>query len=74
MSAHAHPQDETLVRFALGRLERKSMARVEGHLRTCSRCAQVAMRVPDDRLVRLLRASFARTATDSPHFKGASVP
>lgn len=65
MSAYAHPEEETLARFALGRLDSKSMARVEGHLRGCARCAQVAMRVPDDPLVRLLRVSIARPASES---------
>ena len=51
MTPSEHPDAETLGRFVLGRLDRRTMATVEGHLRDCSRCGQVAMQVPDDRLV-----------------------
>jgi hypothetical protein len=51
-----HPDPATLGRFVLGRLDRRIMAQVERHLRDCSECGQVATQVPDDRLVRLLRA------------------
>jgi anti-sigma factor RsiW len=66
MTARTHPDDETLTRFVLGRLDRKLMAQVEGHLHSCSRCGQVAMRVPDDRLVKLLRTSTTSLAAESP--------
>jgi hypothetical protein len=66
MSAARHPDDETLARFVLGRLDRKAMARVEGHLQDCSRCGRVAMQVPNDRLVSLLRISTAGPASESP--------
>ena len=73
MAACTHPDDETLGRFVLGRLDRKTMARVEGHLRGCARCGQVAMRAPDDRLVSLLRVSTpgfpAADAARSPRFQ-----
>src|SRR5262249_24134338 len=51
----------TLRRFALGRLDHKTMARIEGHLRGCPSCRQVAEQAPDDRLV----ASLRRPTTDS---------
>jgi hypothetical protein len=55
MTPAKHPGAETLRRFVLGRLDRAAMARVEGHLRGCRRCADVAMQVPDDGFVNLLR-------------------
>jgi hypothetical protein len=55
MSTPEHPDDETLRRFILGRLDRATMARVEGHLRACPLCVRVAKRVPDDGFVGLLR-------------------
>ena len=54
MTPAEHPDCETLEQFVLGRLDRRAMATVEGHLRGCSQCGQVAMQVPDDRLVSLL--------------------
>jgi DNA-binding TFAR19-related protein (PDSD5 family) len=74
MSPSEHPDPETLGRFVLGRLDRRAMARVEGHLQGCSQCGQVAMRVPDDQLVKLLRASTARAATGSSPSNVASSP
>ena len=65
MSLSEHPDSESLGRFVLGRLDRRTMARVEGHLRGCSQCGQVATQVPGDRLVRLLRASIAGPATET---------
>jgi Putative zinc-finger len=59
MSPCEHPDPETLGRFVLGRLDRRVMARIERHLRSCSRCGEVAMLAPDDRLVTLLRVSTA---------------
>jgi hypothetical protein len=66
MSASKHPDDKTLGRFVLGRLDRRAMAQVESHLRCCSRCTQIGMRVPDDRLLTLLRNSAARSVIESP--------
>jgi anti-sigma factor RsiW len=74
MTPRTHPDDETLAQFVLGRLDRKSMARVEGHLRGCSRCGQVAMQTPDDRLVALLKASTPRLATEAPADDTAGLP
>jgi hypothetical protein len=74
MSAARHPDDETLARFVLGRLDRKAMARVEGHLQGCAQCGRVAMQVPDDRLVSLLRVSTAGPATESCACDVASSP
>jgi hypothetical protein len=74
MTADKHPDDETLGRFVLGRLDRQTMARVEGHFQGCSRCGQVAMRVPDDWLVRLLRASSPVFVTESPVDDSAGLP
>ena len=65
MTSFEHPDAETLGRFILGRLDRRAMARVEGHLRTCTPCGQAAMKVPDDWLVKLLRASTAGALTES---------
>jgi hypothetical protein len=64
MTPAEHPDCESLVRFILGRLDRRAMARVEGHLRGCTQCWQVAMQVPDDRLVRLLRVPTSGPAID----------
>jgi hypothetical protein len=64
MALSEHPDNETLGRFALGRLDRRSMARVEGHLRDCSECGQVAMQVLDDGLVTLLRNPAAGPTSD----------
>jgi hypothetical protein len=64
MTRAAHPDDETLRRFALGRLSRSVMVGVEGHLRGCRRCAEQAMRAPDDRLVGLLRLPAIRPDGD----------
>jgi anti-sigma factor RsiW len=74
MTPRTHPNDETLAQFVLGRLDRKSMARVEGHLRGCSRCGQVAMQAPDDRLVTLLKGSTPRFATESPADDTTGLP
>jgi anti-sigma factor RsiW len=74
MTTSRHPGPETLGRFVLGRLNGKAMARVEGHLRGCTRCAQVAMQVPDDRLVMLLRASAAGPTTEPAPDNAASSP
>ncbi len=74
MTHSEHPDTETLERFVLGRLDRRTMARVEGHLQGCSLCGQVAMQVPDDRLVSLLRASTAGTVTGSSPCDPASSP
>jgi len=74
MAPSEHPDSETLGRFVLGRLDRTAMARVEGHLRSCSQCGQVAMQVPDDRLVSLLRVSTAGPATGSFPCDAASSP
>ena len=74
MTRSEHPDSETLERFVLGQLDRRAMARVEGHLRGCFQCGQVAMLVPDDRLVRLLRGSTAGPATESSPCNAASSP
>jgi len=72
MTPAEHPDSETLGRFVLGRLDRRTMASVEGHLRGCSQCGLVAMQVPDDRLVTLLRVSSAGPATEpSPCAEGS---
>ncbi len=63
MTHSEHPDAETLKRFVLGRLDRRTMAKVEGHLTCCTECGQVAMQVPDDRLMSLLRVSIAGPAT-----------
>lgn len=73
MCARAHPENEILGRFALGRLGGKAMARVEAHVRGCAECAQIAMRVPDDRLVKLLRTAIARPTTGLPRHKAADA-
>lgn len=73
MSAHAHPETEILGRFALGRLGGNTMARVEAHVRGCAECAQIAMHVPDDRLVTLLRLAIARPISASPRHKAADA-
>ncbi len=65
MTHSEHPDTETLERFVLGRLDRRTMAKVEGHLQGCSQCGQAAMQVPDDRLVSLLRVSTAGPAIES---------
>ncbi len=65
MTRAEHPDTETLERFVLGRLDRRTMATVERHLRDCSECGQAAMQVPDDRLVSLLRGSTSGPATES---------
>jgi len=74
MTPAEHPDSETLERFVLGRLDRRAMARVEGHLSACPQCGQVAMQVPDDRLVRLLRVLTAGSATASSLCSAASSP
>ena len=74
MTPAEHPDCETLERFVLGRLDRRTMARVEGHLWDCSECGQVAMQVPDDRLVHLLRLSTSGSATASSPCNAASSP
>jgi hypothetical protein len=74
MTPSEHPDSETLERFVLGRLDRRTMATVEGHLRDCSRCAQVAMQVPDDALVRLLRASTSGSTIESSSCSAARFP
>ncbi len=74
MTPAEHPDPETLGRFVLGRLARRTMARVEGHFRGCSQCGQAAMQVPDDRLVSLLRGSTTGTATESSPANAASSP
>ncbi len=74
MTHSEHPDTETLERFVLGRLDRRTMAKVEGHLRGCSQCGQVAMQVPDDRLVSLLRVSATGPATGSSPCDAASSP
>jgi anti-sigma factor RsiW len=63
MSTSVHPNDEILNRFVLGRLDRREMAQVEAHVRDCLRCARAGMRVPDDRLVTLLRSTSTVQAT-----------
>ncbi len=72
MTPSEHPDAETLARFVLGRLDRRAMARIERHLRDCSQCRQVAMQVPDDRLVTLVRASTAGPATEPSPANAAS--
>jgi len=72
MTPGEHPDAETLERFVLGRLDRRTMAKVEGHLTDCSECGQAAMQVPDDRLVSLLRVSTAGPATGSSPCDAAS--
>jgi len=74
MTACTHPDDDTLGRFVLGRLDRKTMAQVEGHLRGCSRCGQVAMQVPDDRLIALLRSLTPGSVTELPADDNADSP
>jgi hypothetical protein len=74
MASSKHPDSETLGQFVLGRLDRRMMARVEEHLGGCSQCGQIAMQVPDDRLVRLLRVSNADLATESSPSNSASSP
>jgi hypothetical protein len=65
-----HPGRETLWRFGLGRLNRKGMVTIEGHIRQCPRCGRIALRAPDDRLVTLLRATAAGRVTGTAHAKG----
>ena len=72
MTPSEHPDSETLGRFVLGRLDRRAMARVEGHLEGCSECGRVAMQVTDDRLVRLLRIWTNGLATESSESRPAS--
>lgn len=55
MTHSVHPDPATMRLFILGRLDGRTMARVEAHLRGCAVCEQVAQRIPDDRLVTLLR-------------------
>jgi hypothetical protein len=74
MTPSEHPDSETLGRFVLGRLDRRAMARVEEHLRSCFQCGQVAMQVPDDRLVRLLRGPTAGSGAESSPSNVASSP
>jgi len=69
-----HPDFETLERFVLGRLDRRMMARVEGHLLGCFQCGQVAVQVADDRFVRLLRGSTSVPPAESSPFNAASSP
>ncbi len=59
MTSPTHPDPETLGQFVLGRLDRRAMARIEAHLEGCGRCGRLAMQVPDDRLVSLLRTPDA---------------
>ena len=67
MTSSEHPGRETLWRFGLGRLDRRGMVAVEGHLRQCPQCGRIALRAPDDRLVTLLRApSTGLVAEPSP--------
>jgi hypothetical protein len=72
MTPSEHPERETLWRFGLGRLDRKGMVAVEGHLRQCPQCGRIALRAPDDRLVTLLRASTAGPATGPSPAKNPS--
>jgi hypothetical protein len=65
MAPPRHPDSEILGRFVLGRLDRRAMATVEDHLRHCSLCGEVAMQVPDDRLVKLVRNSAVGAETES---------
>jgi len=74
MTHSEHPNTETLERFVLGRLDRRTMATVEGHLTGCPECGQAAMQVPDDRLVSLLRGSISAPATESSARDAASSP
>jgi hypothetical protein len=74
MTQSDHPDSETLGRFVLGRLDRVAMASVEAHLSGCSRCEQIAVQVPDDRLVTLLRGPTCGPATESSHGNAASLP
>jgi hypothetical protein len=50
-----HPESEVLRRFALGLLDHKTTARVERHLLNCDACCRIAVAIPDDRLLTLLR-------------------
>jgi len=74
MTPSDHPDREMLERFVLGRLDRRRMAKIEEHLRGCYRCGQVALQVPDDRLVQLLRVSTFGPATESSPCNAASSP
>jgi hypothetical protein len=74
MTPSEHPDHEALARFVLGRLDRRAMATVEAHLRRCIQCGQVAMHVPDDRLVTLLRISTTGPATESTHCHAVDSP
>ncbi len=74
MSHAEHPDTEMLERFVLGRLDRRTMAKVEGHLTGCLQCVQVATQVPDDPLVRLLRVAIAGPAIEPPPRNAASSP
>ena len=49
-----HPDLAALHKFALGRLARTEMRRVERHLGECEVCLQAALTAPPDHLVRLL--------------------
>jgi anti-sigma factor RsiW len=74
MTSPIHPDPETLERFVLGRLDRGAMARVEAHLETCSRCAQAAVQVADDRLVTLLRTPDAGSVAGCSSHNAAGSP
>jgi hypothetical protein len=74
MTPAVHPDPKTLGQFVLGRLDGRAMARVEGHLRGCSECEQAALRIPDDRLVTLLRVSTNDPATETPRWDMAGSP
>jgi DNA-binding TFAR19-related protein (PDSD5 family) len=74
MTSSEHPAPEVLERFVLGRLDRRTMATVEAHLRSCSRCGQIATQVPDDRLVRLLRSPISGPATKPSRCNSADLP
>ena len=74
MTAPTHPDPETLEGFVLGRLDRRAMAKVESHLETCSRCAQSASQVADDRLVTLLRTPKAGPAAGCSSHHAAGSP
>jgi anti-sigma factor RsiW len=74
MTSSIHPDPETLERFVLGRLDRRTMAKVEAHLETCCRCAQAAAQVVDDRLVTLLRTPDVGPASGCSSHNAAGSP
>ena len=68
-----HPAPEVLCSLALGQLDDSSFNEVEGHVASCSECAQALARTQGDSFTALLQAAQSFSDTALPNNEAATL-